>query len=281
MKHRRPLREFTSQAFVVAHKEDTTQLEHALGKAGFQVVVQRGPYTEQQAGWSAAMKCFANHANVWRAISADADSWAIVVEADFVPVVDFGGRWAPLPYAHDDSVGFAWLYSAGSTLYGFCSFGFPHGHGNTTVAYMLTGRVASLLLQFYDREVAKNERGSYVGWETYLGIYLRRECGVLNYISTYQLGEHGGLPQREHARNGVRSWHQADALCARLEFLPLYAHKSRLRYLGYRARAVVRAWARLITGRFFDPRYINHDTSRGRVYMMVYSFSRLLHLNGK
>lgn len=279
MDNRRRLREFTNRAYVVAHNEDTTQLERTLVKAGFQVAVQRGPYNEKQLGWSAAMRCFANHANVWRTISADPESWAIVVEADFVPVVDFGNRWAPLPHVDEDSVGFAWLYSAGSTLYGFCRYGFPYGHGNTTVAYILNGRVANLLLRFFDREVAKNEKGGYIGWETYLGIYLRKQCGVLNYIPTYQFGEHGGLPQKEHAIHGVRSWHQADVLFACLEFLPTYARSSRLRYLGYRARAVARAWFRLVSGRFFDPRYINHDTSCGRFYMMVYSVRRLLHLH--
>jgi hypothetical protein len=276
--YRRSLIEFTDQVFVVAHKEDTSRLERALIDSRFQVKVQRGPYTNQQTGWSSAMKCFANHANVWREISHEPDSWAIVVEADFVPVRNFGSRIAPLPYAQDASVGFAWLYSAGSTLYGFCKYHFPHGHGNTTVAYMLSGRVASLLLEFFDREVSKNTDGRYVGWETYLGIFLRREKGVLNYIATYQMGEHGGVPQLEHERNGVRSWHQADALLAGLEFLPTYARGSLAGYSAYRLRAIVRGWLRLFTGRFFDPRHINHDTSRGRFYMMVYSLGRLLRL---
>ncbi len=227
------------------------------------------------------MKCFANHANVWRTLSTDPDAWAVVVEADFVPVVNFGTLSAPLPFVDDDSVGFAWLYSAGSILYGFCEFGFPHGHGNTTVAYLLKGKVAAQLLEFFDRHVLANTDGRYSGWETQLGIFLRRERGVLNYIPTYQLGEHGGIPQAEHAKNGVRSWHQADILCARLAFAPLYARGSAIRYRAYRLRSWLRGWLRLATGKFFDPRYINSNTSRGRLYMVWFSMSRLLRLTGR
>jgi hypothetical protein len=278
MIHTASLREFTRNVFIVAHREDTSLLESTMRDNGFDTHVQRGPYTVDQTGWSAQMKCLANHANVWRAISTEPKDWTIVVEADFVPVVSFGARVAPLPLVDEGSVGFAWLYSAGSTLYGFCKFGFPHGHGNTTVAYLLNGSAAKLLLDFFEREVAKNVKGDYVAWETYLGIFLRREKGVLNYIATCQFGEHGGRPQPEHAGQGVRSWHQADVLSDRLAFLPSYAQGSRVRYVGFRVRAILRGWVRLLTGRFFDPRYINSDTSQGRVRMMSYSVLRLLRL---
>lgn len=275
MNRRVKLIEMTNQAFVVAHTEDTHALESVLTAQGFRVVVQRGPYSPEQRSYSSAMKCLVNHANVWSQVAAGTQP-AIVVEADFVPVRQFGLRICPMPFDPlDKAVGFAWLYSAGSTLYGFDKHGFPHGHGNTTVAYVLTPAVARDLLIFFSRETAKTLAGKYTNWETYLGIYLRKERGVLNYIPVYQYGEHGGLPQPEHRKQGIRAWHQADILLGSLEFAPQYAKGSRLRYILYRARAITRGWARLFTLRFYDPRYVNADSSKGRVAMALFSVARL------
>lgn len=268
----------TQQVFVVAHKEDTTRLEETLRAQGFDVFVQRGPYTAEQETYASNTKCLINHANVWKRI-VETGNTAIVVEADFVPVCKFASRSCPLPLDTDNNgVGFAWLYSAGSILYGFDQHGFPHGHGNTTVAYLLTPPCASILLDFFTRETARFTNGKYTQWETYLGIYLRKERGILNYIPIYQYGEHGGSPQPEHARHGIRSWHQADILLDRLEFLPGYARGSRLRYIGYRSRSIARGWARLCLLRFYDPRYINGDTTKGRISMGFFSVVRLLRL---
>ena len=274
-KARRSLGDFTDQVFVVAHREDTSQLEETLRGQRFRVDVVRGPYTDEQVSWTAAMKCLVNHANVWRRVAAGSDEWAIVVEADFVPVVQLRDRVAPLPYVAAPHVGFAWLYSAGSTLYGFCSHGFPHGHGNTMVAYLVSRRVAAMLLDFFDREVSRNPDGKYSLWDTYLGVFLRRERGIVNYIPARPLGEHGGTPQREHSAHGVRSWHQADILGGRLAFLPQYAGASRIKFCLYRLRAYGRGWARLVLLRFYDPRFINRDTARGRTAMALFSVSRL------
>lgn len=140
--------EMTDQVFIVAHREDTTRLQSTLAAQGFKIRVQRGPYSEEQQRFSSQVKCFVNHQNVWRQVAAGTQR-AIVVEADFVPVRAFGTRPSPLPDDMDDqTVGFAWLYSAGSTLYGFDRRGFPHGHGNTLVAYLITPQCARMLLVF-------------------------------------------------------------------------------------------------------------------------------------
>lgn len=278
MKASSKLVEMTDQVFIVAHKEDTNRLESTLAAQGFKIRVQRGPYSEEQQRLTSAMKCLVNHQNVWRQVAAGAQR-AIVVEADFVPVRAFGARPSPLPDdVEDQTVGFAWLYSAGSTLYGFDRRGFPHGHGNTTVAYVLTPLAAAKLLVFFEREIQKVKSGDYLAWETYMGVYLRRECGILNYIPTYLYGEHGGLPQPEHAKHGVRAWHQADILMDRLEYLPGYANGSWLRYKAYRLRSITRGWVRLVLLRFYNPRHINDDTSRGVMYMAWFSLARLLKL---
>ena len=156
--------------------------------------------------------------------------------------------------------------------------GFPFGHGNTTVAYVLTPATARHLIAFAERELSSADAGGYRLWETYLGIYLRKEAGVLNHIPVYQYGEHGGMMNAEPQAAGIRGWHQADVLWRRLAFLPAYAEGSQVRYRLIRLRGWLRGVARVITLRFFDPRYINPHTSRGRVPMAGLTISRLLHV---
>ena len=268
----------TNEIFVVAHKEDTSHLESALFNQGFSVHVQRGPYTAEQQGWPSSMKCLVNHTNVWRQVAAGCHS-VIVVEADFVPVKNLATRSSPLPSnIQDKSVGFAWLYSAGSILYGFDKDGFPHGHGNTTVAYILTPRTASILIEFSKLVISNNPTLAYSNWETHLGIYLRKQHGILNYIPVYCYGEHGGIPQPEHSAAGVRAWHQADILLDTLEFQPPYAKGWKLIYKVIRFRSIFRGWYRFLTLRFYHPKYINSDSAKGRFAMGLFSLKRLLKL---
>ena len=281
---RESLRSTCSEVLIIAHDEDTTQLERALNGEGLPFRVFRGPYTEEQRSFSAQIRCLINHANAWR-YGFQAQHPIIVVEADFVPCRGFSRL--PLPFAWSASCSeakFGWLYSPGSILYGIDAEGFPHGHGNTTVAYVFTPPAAKSLLEFYEKEMGGAHRGEYRLWETYLGIFLRWEKGILNYIPIYQYGEHGGTPNKEHRgkvagwHREIRGWHQADVLWNKLSFLPIYAQQSQFIYRVFRSRASLRGWARLLTLRFFDPRSTNADSTRGRSFMMVLSIARLLGL---
>jgi hypothetical protein len=269
------------EALIIAHTEDTAQLDQALKGEGFEVRVLRGPYTVEQREFSAQIRCLINHANAWRYVS-HAQYPTIVVEADFVPCVGFGQL--PLPFGRSQSYSepkFGWLYSPGSTLYGVDPEGFPHGHGNTCVAYVLTPSAAQALLEFFEKEMARTLPGEYRLWDTYLGIFLRKEKGILNYIPVYQYGEHGGIPSKEHTgkiagwHRKIRGWHQADVLWNRLIFLPMYARGSQTLYRLFRIRGRLRGWARLLTFRFFDPRDTNADSTRGWPYMLALSITRL------
>lgn len=262
---------------VVAHREDTSHLESTLRAEGFRVTTLRGPYSEQQLGWSASCRCLVNHSNAWREIERLGRP-AIVVEADFVPVRDFGSSAIPRSWLQGDSSGFGWLYSAGSVLYGMDAEGAAFGHGNTTVAYVASADAARALLRFYDREVERNPQGLYSTWETRLGPYLRWECGIRNHLPVYQFGEHGGLPSGEHASHGVRPWHQADVLLRGLSFLPAYAKGSVFRYALYRTRAVARGWGRFLALKFFDPRHVNPQSAQGAMRLARLGLFRLLHL---
>ena len=238
------------EALVIAHKEDTTPLERALSGEGFLVQVLRGPYTEEQKRFTAQMQVLVNHANAWRHAS-QAQCPTLIMEADFVPCIDFGRL--PMPFGgspHYREPKFGWLYSPGSILYGIDAEGFPHGHGNTMVAYVLTPLAAKVLLNFYHREMETVQPDEYRLWDTYLGIFLRWENGILNHIPIYQYGEHGGIPNRGHRNRRidgrrVRGWHQADVLWSKLSFLPAYARNSSVRYRLFRFRGRLRGWARL------------------------------------
>jgi hypothetical protein len=273
------------EALIIAHTEDTTQLDRVLKGAGFQVQVLRGPYTDEQKRFSPQIQVLVNHAHAWRHASRSQYP-TIVMEADFVPCIGFGGL--PLPFGWSASCKepkFGWLYSSGSILYGIDAEGFPHGHGNTAGAYVLNSLAAEALLEFYEKEIKTVQPGEYRLWDTYLGIFLRWDKGILNYIPIYQYGEHGGIPNKGHKNRcikgwnrKVRGWHQADVLWNRLTFLPMYARQSQLLYRLFRIRARLRGWARLLTLRFFDPRSTNADSSRGRFYMLTLSIARLLGL---
>jgi hypothetical protein len=280
------LRQACGRVYVVAHKENLEALEAALVAEGFTVDPVRGPYTEEELSFARQMKCLVNHANVWKRVASGSET-AIVVEADFVPVRGFGKLPLPFPASTEfmsgtdrDDGRFGWLYSAGSTLYGFDGHGYPYGHGNATVAYALTPRAAQHLLAFAERELAAVEPGAYRMWETYLGIYLRKEVGVLNYIPIYQYGEHGGVENPEHRAAGIRGWHQADILWRKLAFRPAYANGSTVRYRAIRLRGWARGFARQVTLRYFDPRYVNASSARGRIWMAALAVSRTFHFAG-
>ena len=275
----RSLRDWADTVFIIRYREDIGILRDSLEANDFKVVVQEGPYTLEQLSFSPSIQCLVNHASAWAAV-VESGKASIIVEPDFVPVRGFRDAQCPMPFALDDpGVGFAWLYACGPILYGFDRHGYPHGHAASVAAYILTPRVATLLIGFFEREMSLESAGAYRPWDSYLGVFLRREHGVLNYIPKLQLGEHGSDSRVEHKQYGARkNWHQADVLAGSLAFLPIYAHGSAFRLWRYRIRAYTWGWLRLVSGRFYDPRYINSDTARGRSSMAAFAVMRLLRL---
>ena len=265
------LKEITDKVYVVAHKEDTTQLEAYFRQRGFIVTVSRRNYTPEEQGYVAQMRCLINHRDVWTAIAASG-SPGIVVEADFVPVENL--EKAAAPFDPDISPkAIAWLYAGGPVLYGFDEGGYAIGHSSTTVALMITAEAATSLIEFADHEI-KRSGGGYLPWDTYLSHDLRKNKNVPTYIPFKQYGEHGGKPNTEHGANGIRSWHQADILMGSLAFLPTYADGSRIRYLYIRIRARLRGLARILLGRYIE--IPSFRTSDEKWMIVKFTFSRWL-----
>jgi hypothetical protein len=243
------LRDVTRSVFIVAYKENTEQLEDYFRRQGFTVFVSRKQYSDREMSYAAVMRCLMNHRDVWQII-ANEKQHAIVVEADFVPIEHFSEAEAPFdPQLTPAAVG--WLYAGGPVLYEIDEFGYAIGHSSTMVALLIGAQAASALLAFADKEIQESG-GKYVPWDTYLSHHLRRGMDIPTYIPFKQYGEHGGLPNQEHAQFGMRSWHQGDILAGPLAFLPLYAQGSWWRYRFIRLRARLRGWLRLVLGRYLE-----------------------------
>jgi hypothetical protein len=255
------LRELYRKVLVVAHREDTTELEATLETEGFAVRRIQGPYPEGAERWSPSVRTLFNHRNAWRVVSESGEA-AIVVEADFVPVRGFGAVSLSrgLPSGEPD---FTYLYACGPQLWGLRG-GRLRGHAGAMVAYCVSPALASSLIEFADSKVLAGDPASYSRWDTELGYWLKAR-GIESYLPYRHHGEHGGLPNPEHGRAGLRPHHRADLLSGRLAFLPAYARGSRLRFVWFRIGA--RGWGviRLLAGRYLSWQSFRRSNEKGRL----------------
>ena len=91
-------------------------------------------------------------------------------------------------------------------------------------------------------------------------------------------GEHGGLPNKEHAAIGkLRQGgeHHADNLMAGLRFLPQYSRGSRLRFLLVRAKWRLLGIGRLLSGRWIVDTSVYDLSFRDRCRMFLAGAARL------
>jgi hypothetical protein len=251
------LREACSGVLIVTYKEDTRELIAAMNREGLDAEEVKGPYTEEQLKYSAVMQALVNHANAWR-IAASRERPTIIVEPDFVPVKGFGDLPLPLPAGREtNSLGY--LYSVGPEVWDLATPSIARARCGSVVGTLMPPKVAEMLLDFFDEEVAANASGKYRPWDSNLGYWLLAR-GVESYLPYRHYGEHGGLGNPEHARFGLGRNHRADALQGKLSFLPVYAQGRRWRL--YRGRLRGRTWGilRLLRGRLL--RW--HDFARAR-----------------
>lgn len=267
-KHKYPLcnfktlRELCPNVLIVRHNEDTRILKNFLINESFTVDEVCGPYTTEQLSYSAAMRCFVNHANAWRIVSAT-EQPTIIVEADFVPVKGFGNLIAPVP---PDKINqsLVYLYSVGPQIWDLAIPSCARGHGGGMVALVIFPSVARLLLDFFDEEIKVNPFGEYSAFDAKVGYWLKRK-GLESYIPYRHYGEHGGIGNPEHRKAGLGRPHQADVLQERLAFMPSYAKQSR--FILWRTRLRARVWGmlRLLAGRYLAW----HDFMRSERWEMI------------
>ena len=266
------LREACSGALIVVYKEDTRDLRASLASEGIAAEEVKGPYTDEQLGYSAVMQALVNHANAWR-IAASRTKPTMVLEPDFVPVRGLGGLPLPVPSGKENE-SLAYLYCVGPEIWDLPTPVIARAHCGAVVATVMPPRVAQLLLDFFEEEVAANAAGKYRPWDSGMGYWLL-ERGIESYMPYRHYGEHGGLGNPEHARFGLGRNHRADTLHGPLAFLPIYAQGKRRKLWAGRARGWTWGLLRLVTGRLL--RW--HDLKRARpkrLALLRFAAGRLL-----
>lgn len=245
------LRQAIDRTFVIAYQEDTTLLESIFHREQLPYEVLRQVEDEIPSDFSRSYACLMNHCKAWRKIVA-AGKAALIIEADFVPVKGFANL--PMPCdVMDNRTGVAWLYTCASQLYSVTADGFAEGFSVSTVAYIVTPNGAVGLLELAEKIRLKYGERSYSAWDSEVESFLRSRSLVC-YIPFRNYGEHGGIPNPEHAQNRDR-WkhfsrcHRADRLYGELAFLPAYA-LNHWEFRQVRLYAWVKGLGRLVLGKF-------------------------------
>ncbi len=243
-----------SRVFIIAYKESTQELEELLTNQGFTNEVLRQERKPEYQSYSRSYLCLLNHRTAWeRAIQETQPT--MIIEADFVPVVNFGKL--PLPFnPHQNNVGISWLYTCAPQIYYVSPDGYAEGFSASTVAYIVTPESARFLIELAEEIRTQVGETNYSSWDSTIDSFLRRK-GLKNYIPWRNYGEHGGLPNPEHHKNNLSKTHRADVLYGKLAFMPLYVVKnSKLNLFGVRFWARLKGIARLGTGRFLRVKVI-------------------------
>ncbi|WP_263971715.1 LPS biosynthesis glycosyltransferase [Leptolyngbya ohadii] len=244
-----PLSQAIGETFIIAYRENTDRLETALTESGFNCTVLRQEDHPTYENCAAIYRCMLNHQRAWKR-AAESDRPTLIVEADFVPVVNLGEL--PLPFNPEQlNVGISWLYTCAPQVYSVTPEGYAEGFSTALVAYILTPEGAAALCGLVD-QVTEEQGTGYYNFDSDIDKYLRLR-GFRNYIPFRNYGEHGGRSNPEHRRNGMSGIHRADTLAGELAFLPDYAGTQgdrQLQFAWARLNARIKGIGRLITGRF-------------------------------
>ncbi|WP_256973147.1 LPS biosynthesis glycosyltransferase [Nostoc sp. T09] len=269
--------ECISRVLIIAYKESTQELEELLTSQGFDIEVLRQEAKPEYQNFSRSYLCLMNHCRAWERAMQEAQP-TIIIEADFVPVVDFGEL--PLPFnPNQNDVGISWLYTCAPQVYHVSSDGYAEGFSTSAVAYIVTPQSACYLLELAEEIRDKVGVTNYSTWDSTIDSFLRHKK-LKNYIPWRNYGEHGGLPNPEHYQNKLSKTHRADVLYGKLAFTPLYAvgkNGGNLRLLSVRLWARVKGIARLLTGRFLRVKVLQGSNSPIR--LLSFAVLRQLTLN--
>ncbi|MDZ7956796.1 MAG: LPS biosynthesis glycosyltransferase [Aulosira sp. DedQUE10] len=239
-----------SKVLIIAYKESTQDLEQLLTSEGFKTEVLRQEAKPEYQNFSRSYLCLLNHRTAWERAIQEAQP-TMIIEADFVPVVNFGKL--PLPFnPHQSDVGISWLYTCAPQIYYISDDGYAEGFSTSTVAYIVTPQSARYLLELAEEIREQVGETNYSSWDSTIDSFLRNKK-LKNYIPWRNYGEHGGLPNPEHYKNNLSRTHRADVLYGKLAFTPLYAvavKDSKLSLFWVRFWARLKGIARLLTGRF-------------------------------
>jgi hypothetical protein len=244
------LRQAISRSLIVCFQEDVGPLEASLASADLKPQVLRASYTASELAYPAATRTLLSHRRAWQ-IAAQTPAYTLICEADFVPCRGFGDL--PVFWPTVNPMAWGYLYQGSPRLLAIVGpEQYLRGHCAPLVAYVINKHVAEHMLRFFESKIGEYGTTTYVPWDAHLQWWVMGQ-GAEAYIPVRHYGEHGGLPNPEHARSGLigrAGRHRADNLAAPLAFLPQYAGGSWLSYCRERAVARALGWARLLTGRW-------------------------------
>ncbi|MEO0457780.1 MAG: LPS biosynthesis glycosyltransferase, partial [Cyanobacteria bacterium P01_A01_bin.114] len=165
------LTQVIGSTFILAYKEDTTQIKTSLTKASCQCEVLRQIHQPGYERYSRSYLCLLNHRQAWERALHSAQP-TLVVEADFVPVKDFGQLPPPFDPA-DPKLGIAWLYTCAPQIYTLTEGGYAQGYSTAMVAYVVTAQSAQLLVDLAEAVKADPGPETYTPWDSGIEYYLR------------------------------------------------------------------------------------------------------------
>ncbi|HHP7243540.1 MAG TPA: LPS biosynthesis glycosyltransferase [Elainellaceae cyanobacterium] len=265
-----PLNAHIDQAWVIAYKEQTDRLEHALTQEGFACNVLRQVHHEEFRNYSPSYLALLNHRSAWeQAVRSNLPT--LVVEADFVPVIGMGGLRLPFP-PDEKQVGIAWLYTCAPQMYSVSHDGYAQGYSSSMVAYIVTPNGAEGLISLADEIRQTIGPTTYSSWDSSIDPFLRKR-GFKNFIPFRNYGEHGGRPNLEHQQHGLSQVHRADVLHGRLAFIPPYALRTssseskgtvhldeHMRFFRARSHARLKGLARLASGKYLRLKILRNSS---------------------
>ena len=245
------------QTFILAYQEDTDQLASFLSNARCYVEVLRQIHRAEYKHYSRSYLCLLSHRKAWeRALLSDKPT--LIVEADFVPVVNFAQL--PMPYdPTDEQLGIAWLYTCAPQIYTITDKWYAQGYSTSMVAYVVTKKSAWQLIEL--AEGVKTDPGpeTYTPWDSGIEYYLR-DRNFHNYVPWRNYGEHGGIPNPEHQQNNLSTTHRADVLYGPLAFAPPYRD-----VLKERAYGRVKGMGRLLLNKYLRGEVLRGSEQPGRL----------------
>lgn len=259
---------------IVAYKESTDLLQQYFTESGFDCQVIRQQHQPEYKNYSQSYLVLLNHSAAWE-IARQATKPTLIVEADFVPVINFSQL--PLTFSpQQPNVGISWLYTCAPQVYSVSADGYAQGFSTSMVAYIITPQGANHLLELADAIASDPGPTVYSSWDSQIDGFLRQKK-LKNYLPLRNYGEHGGLPNREHHQHGLSKSHRADVLYGKLAFLPMYAANSRLKFILIRLKARIKGIARLFLGKFLRIAVIKGSSVPGR--LIKFALSRQLTLS--
>lgn len=267
------LASYVNQTYIIAYKENTEKLEQVLRQEGFNCEVIRQVNQPEFANYSRSYLCLMNHRRAWEK-TAQQSQPSLIMEADFVPVANLGKL--PLPFNPQKSkLGIAWLYTCAPQIYSVSAEGYAQGYSTAMVAYIITPESAKILIELSETIREKYGAENYSTWDSQVNECLMKHK-FKNFLPFRNYGEHGGIPNPEHKKNGLSTTHQADVLYGKLAFMPDYATSkngySLVKYWQVRAKARLKGIARLVLNKFVRFKVVKQSSTPLR--LLKFAFGR-------